>query len=508
MGNEVGKVYLVGAGPGDLELLTVKGKRLLEQAEVVVYDRLVSDEIMGLIPSSATCHYVGKASANHAMPQEEINHWLADLALSGKTVIRLKGGDPYVFGRGGEEGEVLYQRGVPFEVVPGITSAIGGLSYAGIPVTHRDWTSSFHVFTGHFKEESREHNWSAISQLNGTLVFLMGVANLGFITAKLLANGTKADTPAAIVSNGTRNEQKVVVGTLSTILEQALNANVKPPSLFVVGEVVKCREQLNWFESRPLFGRKIIVTRAKHQASKLSEELRNLGASVYELPAIQIQPQSPENFNSTVQALSNYQWVVFTSENGVMTFMDQLSQLGIDARGFGSAKIAVVGTGTAQKLKEFGLMADLIPERFVAEGLMEVLEPHLQKEDKVLLVQGANARPLLREWLETHCALNTLETYKTEGASPLDEEAIAHIQSADWVTFASGSAVSSFYERAKLSHMTLNTKQKIASIGPITSEALAGFGQKATVEATPHHIAGLIQAVLEWESEETKVETI
>lgn len=498
----MGKVYLVGAGPGDLELLTIKAKRLLEQAEVVVYDRLVSDEIMALVPKTAECHYVGKASANHAMPQEELNEWLADLAQSGKNVVRLKGGDPYVFGRGGEEGEVLYKRGVAFEVVPGITSAIGGLSYAGIPVTHRDWTSSFHVFTGHFKEESREHNWAAMTQFGGTLVFLMGVANLKFITEKLLANGMDKEMPAAIVSNGTRSEQSVVEGTLSTILEIAMKAKVEPPSLFVVGQVVKCREQLNWFEKRPLFGKKIIVTRAQQQAGKLSEQLRTLGASVYELPAIEIQPIVPANLKKVQDGLSHNQWVIFTSENGVETFMDALLAEGKDARQFGTSKIAAIGTGTAKKLKTYGLVADLIPERFVAEGLMEALEGKISSEDKVLLVQGTGARPLLREWLEEKCHLEVIETYKTLEAGPLSEEALEKIHHADWITFTSGSTVTSFFTRLEQSKQTLSQEQKLASIGPITSEVLENMGHPVSATANPHNIEGLIECIQNWEREE------
>lgn len=500
----MGKVYLVGAGPGDLELLTVKAKRLLEQAEVVVYDRLVSDDIMALVPESAERHYVGKASANHAMPQEELNEWLADLALAGKNVVRLKGGDPYVFGRGGEEGEVLYKRGVAFEVVPGITSAIGGLSYAGIPVTHRDWTSSFHVFTGHFKEESREHNWAAMTQFGGTLVFLMGVANLKFITEKLLENGMAKDMPAAIVSNGTRSEQSVVEGTLSTILDIAMQAKVEPPSLFVVGQVVKCREQLNWFEKRPLFGKKIVVTRAQQQAGKLSEQLKNLGASVYELPAIEIQPVVPAHLDQVLDSLHQQHWAIFTSENGVMTFMDALIASGKDARQFGTAKIAAIGTGTAKKLKDYGLVADLIPERFVAEGLIESLENKLSPEHKVLLIQGTGARPLLREWLNEHSALTLLETYQTVEAGPLSKDALAKIQSADWITFTSGSTVNSFFARLEQSQGTLSQGQKLASIGPITSEALENMGKTVCVEGNPHNIEGLIESIQNWESEEFK----
>lgn len=499
----MGKVYLVGAGPGDFELLTIKARRLLEQAEVVVYDRLVSDEIMALVPKEAECHYVGKASANHAMAQEDINEWLADLAQSGKNVIRLKGGDPYVFGRGGEEGEVLYKRGVPFEVVPGITSAIGGLSYAGIPVTHRDWTSSFHVFTGHFKEDSREHNWQAMTQFGGTLVFLMGVANLKFITEKLLENGMDKDMPAAIVSNGTRSEQSVVEGTVSTILEIALKAKVEPPSLFVVGKVVKCREQLNWFEKRPLFGKKIIVTRAQHQAGKLSDQLRNLGASVFELPAIEIQPVVPTNLKDCLNHLSANKWVIFTSENGVMTFMENLEKAGKDARQFGTAKIAAIGTGTAKKLKTYGLIADLIPERFVAEGLIDAFENRIAKDDQVLLVQGTGSRPALRDWLLEKCQVTVLETYCTMEAGPIGPEALEKIKEAHWITFTSGSTANSFFARLKQSNTDLKSHQKLASIGPITSEILENIGRQVTVEGDPHNIEGLIESILNWEREET-----
>lgn len=492
----MGKVYLIGAGPGDEGLMTVKGKALLEAAEAVVYDKLVSDAILNWIPQKAETYYVGKASSEHAMQQEDINLLLARLGKEGKQVVRLKGGDPYVFGRGGEEGEVLRAEGVPFEVVPGVTSAIGGLAYAGIPITHRDFTSSFHVFTGHFKEDSRDHNWEAIAGINGTLVFLMGVANIDIITRRLLENGLEASTPAALVSNATRSNQSVVTGTLSTITELAKIHKVVPPTLLVIGKVVQCREQLNWFEERPLFGQKIIVTRARHQASQLSKKLQALGADVFECPAIQIESCNEAELKQQVTQLSEQNWIIFMSENGVERFMNALHNEGLDTRSLSHLKFAVVGRGTADVLKRYGILADVIPHRFVAEGLMEVLEGKLKASDKVLLIHAANARELLPKWLATQCELTELEVYQSVPADQWSEALFEHIQTANWITFTSASTVTHFYEELERQQLALSEKVQLASIGPITSDTLTALGKKPTTVASKHSIDGLIEAIV------------
>lgn len=504
--SKMGKVYLVGAGPGDEGLLTIRAKELLENAEVVVYDRLVSDAIMALAPKEAERIYVGKAAANHAMKQEEINQCLADLAKSGKMVVRLKGGDPYVFGRGGEEGELLHEQNVPFEVVPGITSAIGGLCYGGIPITHRDLTSSFHVFTGHFKDDERDHDWENIAKLKGTKVFLMGVGNLEYIMDKTLGHGMKEDMPVAIISNATRGNQKVLVSTASAVVADARAADIKPPSLLVIGEVVSMRETLNWFEKRPLFGKKIAVTRAKLQSSRLAGRLRDLGAEVLELPAIKIEPRALESYLPSYEKLKSgaYKWVVFTSENGVELFMEGLYSQGFDARSFGQTKVAVIGSGTEKKLMSYGIKADLKPERFVAEGLIESFEAleangeSLSQSDLVLLPRASEARALLKEWFDKKCQVEEVHLYDTVVETEIEPEVFEKLFAADYITFTSASTVKNFLIQLKASQKDMPKTLKTVSIGPITSEALIQNGFEVNLEAKVHDLGGLIEA-LTWE---------
>lgn len=491
-----GTVYLVGAGPGDEGLLTLKGKAVLEAAEVVVYDRLVSDAIMAMASPNAELIYVGKAAANHAMQQEDINQLLVDKAKAGKRVVRLKGGDPYVFGRGGEEGEKLFAEGVDFEVVPGITSAIGGLAYGGIPITHRDLTSSFHVFTGHFKDEERDHDWSNIAKLKGTKVFLMGVGNLEYIMARTLENGMRPDMPVAIISNATRSNQKVLTSTASEVVEAAKAADIKPPSLLVIGEVVDMRTQLNWFERRPLFGKRIVVTRARAQSSQLSSRLRSLGAEVLELPAIKIIPRPIEPYREKLDALRQYSWLVLTSENGVHCFMEGLMALGKDARALATVKVAVMGPGTEKALKQYGINADLKPERFVAEGLIEALEHQLSWKDRVLVARASEARDVLVKWLETKCAVEELALYDTVLETELETSKQALLENADWVTFTSASTVKHFFAQLEAAGLQLPNTAQLASIGPITSDALKTKGLSVSAEAEKHDIDGLVQALL------------
>lgn len=494
-----GCVYLVGAGPGDVGLLTVRAKNLIESAKVVVYDRLVSDAILALIPADAKRVYVGKAAANHAMKQEDINQLLADLAKEGHDVVRLKGGDPYVFGRGGEEGELLFEQNVRFEVVPGITSAIGGLCYGGVPITHRDLTSSFHVFTGHFKDDERDHDWENIAKLKGTKVFLMGVGNLEYIMTKTLACGMSKDMPVAIISNATRGNQKVLVSTASNVVKDAAEAEIKPPSLLVIGEVVNMREKLNWFESRPLFSKKIAVTRAKAQNSQLAGLLTDLGAEVTLLPSIKIVPKPLETLKDMYEGLSSYNWVVFTSENGVEVFMNGLEAKGLDSRALASAKLAVIGSGTARKLKQYGLNADLIPERFVAEGLIERFEEMgaIQKTDKVLLARASEARDLLPTWLSGQCEVDEVHLYDTVLETEIDEETLSAVHSADFITFTSASTVKNFVKQMDASEMGMPKALKAISIGPVTTKALEEANLNCFAEASVHNLEGLVQTIIQ-----------
>lgn len=496
--NKQGTVYLIGAGPGDPELLTVRGKKLLEKADVLVYDRLVSDGIIALAPASAKKIYVGKAAANHAMKQEDINRLLVELSKDYQTVVRLKGGDPYVFGRGGEEGEELFASGVNFEVVPGITSAIGGLCYGGIPITHRDMTSSFHVFTGHFKDDERDHDWENIAKLKGTKVFLMGVGNLEYIMDKTLSNGMREDMPVAIISNATRPEQKVLVTTAIKAVEDAAKADIKPPSLLVIGEVVHLREQLNWFENRPLFGKKIAVTRASAQMSRLAGMLTELGAEVLEMPAIKIVPRPLETLAPMYNDLAKASWLVFTSENGVSIFMEGLLELGKDARAIGNAKIAVIGSGTARKLAEYGLKPDLMPKRFVAEGLIEAFEEAklLSKNDFVLLPRASEARSELSDYLAGICQLSEIHLYDTVPELALSETELEKLEAADYITFTSASTVKHFYKQLEKAAIAWPAELEAFSIGPVTTDALKIYNRQPVREAKVHDLKGLVEAIV------------
>ncbi len=497
--NTTGCVYLVGAGPGDVGLLTVRAKNLIEEAKVVVYDRLVSDGILNLIPKEARRIYVGKAAANHAMKQEDINQLLADLAKEGHDVVRLKGGDPYVFGRGGEEGELLFEQGVRFEVVPGITSAIGGLCYGGVPITHRDLTSSFHVFTGHFKDDERDHDWENIAKLKGTKVFLMGVGNLEYIMSKTLAFGMSKDMPVAIISNATRGNQKVLVSTAAEVVKAASEAEIKPPSLLVIGEVVSMREKLNWFENRPLFSKRIAVTRAKAQNSQLANWLTDLGAEVTLLPSIKILPKPMESLVTMYDQLAQYNWVIFTSENGVDIFMKGLEERNLDARALAGAKIAVIGSGTAKKLKQYGLRADLMPERFVAEGLIETFETNhvLKKSDRVLLARASEARDVLPVWLSEQCQIDEVHLYDTVLETDIDQETLEAVHQADFVTFTSASTVKNFVKQMAMSDKGLPKQMKAISIGPVTTKALEEANLNCFAQASVHNLEGVVQTIIQ-----------
>lgn len=496
--DQQGTVYLIGAGPGDPELLTVRGKTLLEQADVLVYDRLVSEAIINLAPKTAEKIYVGKAAANHAMQQEDINRLLVTLAQKHQKVVRLKGGDPYVFGRGGEEGEELYASGVNFEVVPGITSAIGGLCYGGIPITHRDMTSSFHVFTGHFKDDERDHDWENIAKLKGTKVFLMGVGNLEYIMGKTLAHGMSEDMPVAIISNATRPEQKVLVTTAKNAVADAAKADIKPPSLLVIGEVVRLREQLNWFENRPLFGKKIAVTRASAQMSRLAGMLTELGAEVLEMPAIKIVPRPLETLAPMYNDLAKASWLVFTSENGVTIFMEGLLEQGKDARAIGNAKIAVIGSGTARKLATYGLKPDLMPKRFVAEGLVEAFEEAgvLNKADLVILPRASEARTVLSDYLASASELQEIHLYDTVPELALTPSQLEKLKAADYITFTSASTVKHFHKQLETAKIEWPEKLEAFSIGPVTTQALEAYQKQPVREAKVHDLKGLVEAIV------------
>ncbi|MDU4934380.1 MAG: uroporphyrinogen-III C-methyltransferase, partial [Peptostreptococcaceae bacterium] len=382
-----GKVYLVGAGPGDYKLLTLKGLECIKEADVIVYDRLANSNYLKEAKPNCEFIYVGKASSNHTLPQEDINRVIADKAKEGKIVTRLKGGDPYVFGRGGEEGQLLKEEGIDFEVIPGITSAIGGLCYAGIPITHRDHASSFHVVTGHLRDDDKENpeiNWNALANIRGTLVFLMGVANLKKISENLIKEGKSKDTPVALISWATRYNQRVITSTLENVYETAVRENVKPPTLIAVGSVVELRDTLNFFEKKPLFGKNIMVTRSRTQSSSIVEKIMDLGGNPIEIPTIKIEKiENNTELENEINNIKDYTYLVLTSKNAVEIFFDKLEEMNLDTRALSNLKVCAIGSATAKEIKSRGIIADIVPKAFVAESLFDELKDKLTKEDNI-----------------------------------------------------------------------------------------------------------------------------
>jgi uroporphyrinogen III methyltransferase/synthase len=477
-------VYLVGAGPGDPELLTVKGAAVLRRADVVVYDRLSVASLLDLAPPGAERISVGKMPGHPSVPQEEINALLVAHGRSGMEVVRLKGGDPFVFARGGEEAQALLDAGVPFEVVPGITSAVGVAAYAGVPVTYRGLSTSFTVVTGHEDPwAATETDWDAVARLGGTIVILMGVATRAAIAERLMAGGLAPDTPVAAVRWGTRPEQR----TVRTSLGQLGAVELEPPVTMVVGAVAQL--DLRWFEARPLFGRRVVVTRAREQASELVERLHRLGAETIELPAITI--DDPDDGGAglrwAAEALSGgqYEWAVFTSANAVGRFCSLLR----DARQFGTTKVAAIGPGTADALRHFGIEPDLIPERFVAESLVEAFPAG---EGEVLLPRAAVARDVLVDGLGAKgWGVTTVQAYRTRPAEP-SPSARAEAGKADAITFTSSSTVTNFLEVAGLDAVP----PIVVCIGPITAATAREAGLTVDVVAEEHTIDGLVQALV------------
>jgi uroporphyrinogen III methyltransferase/synthase len=512
-----GIVYLVGAGPGDPGLLTVRGAELLERADVVVYDALSNPRLLSYCPRAETI-YVGKQAAAHSMSQEQIDALLVDLGRAGKRVVRLKGGDPFVFGRGGEECEALAAAGVPFEVVPGITAAIGAAAYAGIPVTHRDFNSSFTFITGHEKEDeykdpqaaargaaagSSDLDWGAIAKLP-CLAFYMGVKSVRRICEKLVAHGMDPQMPAAMIQSGTTVLQRTVVGTVRTLAEDAWRASITPPALVIIGKVVSLRSTLNWFERRPLFKKTVVVTRSRQQASELSERLTALGAFVIEAPTIELAP--PADWGVVDRELARaaeFDWVVFTSANGVEYARRRLMEIGRDVRVFGAAaRFAAVGDATARAIEErLCVRADLCPSRFVAEALADELETRGEIPGKrFLLLRADIARPILRERLEKGGAaeVRDVAVYETKpvGELPPGIPSGLELGFIDWVTFTSSSTVRNFVGLLDEGLRERLRGVKIASIGPITTQTLKELGLQPRVEAEQSNIDGLVQAML------------
>lgn len=482
-------------------MFTLRGRELVEQAEVIVYDYLSNPEFLQHAPEGCEMIYAGKTAGQHTLTQEEINQLLVAKSLEGRRVVRLKGGDPYLFGRGGEEAEALVEAGVPFETVPGIPSPIAGPAYAGIPVTHRDFVSSFTVFTGHEDPEkaTSKIDYRALVETGGTLVMLMGIGRLEKISAELLAAGAAPDLPVALVRWATTGRQQTLSGELSTIAATAAQAEFKPPAVAVFGEVVKLRDRLDWFEKRPLFGRRIAVTRTRKQSSALIRRLRDLGADAYELPTIRIEPpEHPEVFRQAVAEAHHYDWIVFTSPNGVDAFMKEFDTLFSDAREIGAVRFATIGPATSARLKAWRYAVDLQPEEFVAEKVVEAFKKEVSLENlRILLPRAAEARDVLPKQLEAMGALvDDVAAYRTvpETGDPAGGVRRFRQEGADVITFTSSSTATNF---AALD-LTLPRGLKTASIGPITSETLTELGFNVDIEASEYDIPGLVRAILDY----------
>jgi len=501
----IGKVFLVGSGPGDPKLMTIKGMDCIKQADVLVYDRLVSKRLLANARPDCELIYGGKYPDHHILRQGEINQVLVDKALEGKVVTRLKGGDPFVFGRGGEEAEALVKHGIPFEVVPGITSAIAVPAYAGIPVTHRDFTTSFAVVTGHLKYDKAESEirWDKIAQAHGTLIFLMGMEKLPIIVEQLVQNGRGEDTPVALVRWGTTADQRTITGTLQDIVETAKAQNFGSPAVVVVGEVVNLRQKLQWFEGKPLFGKRVAVTRARTQAGVLADKLESLGGEAWEFPVIEIVP--PVDFgplDQAIQRLSEFSWLLFTSVNGVEFFFRRLKQLGKDIRQLAGLKICTIGPATRKAVETFHLLVDLVPREFRAEGVLEAFDGKLTTADRILLPRAEVAREVLPERLAAlGIPLEVVPAYRTVQGQAEKERLIEMLsqKQLDMVTFTSSSTVTNFVQLIGKDQLTeLISGVKIASIGPITSATARSLGLNVDIEAEEYTIDGLIQGILDY----------
>jgi uroporphyrinogen III methyltransferase / synthase len=499
------KVYLVGAGPGDPGLITVKGRECIQNADVVIYDYLASPALLNYARKSAELIYVGKKGGDHTLSQYEINTLIVEKVKSGGIVCRLKGGDPFIFGRGGEEAEVLSKAGLPFEIVPGVTSAIAAAAYAGIPLTHRKLASTLAFITGHEDPDKEESsiNWSSLASGIGTLVFFMGVKNLPNITRNLMHHGRSPATPVALIQWGTTSSQKTVTGTLETIVEKVRTAGIKAPAIIVVGDVVDLRKNLKWFEKRPLLGKRIVVTRARQQASDLVGLLGDLGAECLEYPTIEILPPlNPQPLKKAIENLTAYDWIVFTSANGVLFFFERLFAAGQDARALGRIKTAAIGPATAGRLREFGLISDIVPSTYRAESVVEAFKNEQLKGKKILLPRAKEARPILPEELKKMGAeVDEIPAYETRKVTEATNDLVQALEERriDLITFTSSSTVKNF--KALLppeNFKKLIQGVTIASIGPITSDTAADLGFDVHITAASYTIPGLVEAILQY----------
>ncbi|TEB07025.1 Uroporphyrinogen-III C-methyltransferase [Pelotomaculum schinkii] len=500
-----GLVYLVGAGPGDPELITVKGLEAIRKADVIMYDRLAGRRLLAFARSGAELIYAGKSPDRHTLKQEEINRLLVEKALEGKVVTRLKGGDPFVFGRGGEEAEALVEAGVPFEIVPGVTSAVAVPAYAGIPVTHRELASTLSIITGNedpVKDDS-SIAWDKLATSGGTLVFLMGMSNLPNITGRLLAYGKPAQTPAALIRWGTTPEQQTLVGTLGDISAKAIQTGFKNPAVIVVGEVVSMREKLNWFENKPFFGKRVLVTRAREQASRLSEAIHALGGEPVEYPTISIaEPDDYAKMDMAIQEIESFNWIIFTSVNGVASFFRRLRHHRQDVRRLHRARLCAIGPKTSEALENYGLLVETVPGEYRAEEIVRELQDKVVAGDRVLLPRAEIARRVLPEALTAMGAVVTEVTaYRTRTGSDDSSLITAMLQRKEIqvITFTSSSTVQNFVKMLDAPNLSdLLEGITVACIGPITAATARDLGVNVDVVAGEYTIEGLIKSIRDY----------
>lgn len=501
---QTGKVYLVGAGPGDPGLITVRGLECIQRADVVVYDYLVNGTLLRNAKADAELIFVGKQAHNHTMTQDEINALLVKHGKAGKVVTRLKGGDPFIFGRGSEEAEALKKAEIAFEIVPGISSSIAAPAYAGIPVTHRAVATAFMVITGHEDPTKGETqvDWENVAKFFGTRVILMGVERIGIIAAELIKHGTPATTPVAMVRWGTTGHQQTITGTLKTIANVVAKAEFTAPAVTIVGDVVKLRKGLNWFETRPLFGQRIVVTRSRDQASELVRQLTDLGAEVLEIPTIKITPPAnPKPLGEAVTVMGEYDWIIFTSPNGVDAFFREFFAKHKDLRDIAGVKIAALGQATAQKVLDQHLEVDFVPKEFTAEGLLKEFRKEVDCENvRFLIPCGDLADKKLAKGLEDGGGIvDALEAYATV---PETEDRSGHrarflAEGADLVTFTSSSTVNNFCNVVDLPALAKQyPKMRFVSIGPVTSKTIQERGFTVEMEAKVHTIPGLVDSIV------------
>lgn len=498
---ERGKVYIIGAGPGDPGLITLRGVECLKRSDVVVYDYLVSQEILNYARSDARLIYVGKKGGDHTVSQEKLNQILVREASEGCVVARLKGGDPFIFGRGGEEAEVLSNADIPFEIIPGVTSAIAAPAYAGIPLTHRKFASSVTLITGHEDPTKGESSidWENLS-IAGTLVFLMGIKNLPHIVDSLVNHGRDADTPVALVRWGTTPDQETVTGTLKNIVATAKERNIMPPAVFVVGDVVTLREELGWFEKKPLFGRGIVVTRPKEQAEEFTSLLSEKGARVILFPTIKIVP--PESFyelDRAIGRIETYDWAVFTSANGVKFFFDRFREQGRDIRDLKGVRICTIGPATASALEKYGITVDIVPEEYISDGVVKAFREYDMTNKQMLLPRAEIARDVIPEGLaKLGAQVDVVTAYRT-APSGLDKKELLDLmeqKKVDVITFTSPSTITNFINIIG-KDVRLPEYIKIACIGPVTQKAAESAGLTVHIMHGPYVIAGLVKAIEE-----------